>query len=261
MKRKLDREIRFDEKSKNYPISSILTTKMLNNKIWKCEKFLDQGTEGACVGFAWGHGLNAAPYNTPVTNNTARTIYYAAQQWDEWAGTEYDGTSVIAGAKTISSLGFMSEYRWAFGIDDVINTLSNYSPVILGVNWYSDMLDTDENGFIQPTGELLGGHALLANGIEVSNDILHETTPIEELTRKNWKVWRRTSKNRMNFREWKKNKVSSVVYGEMLPDPIIRLHNSWGKGWGVNGDAFIYASDLAKLLNEDGEACVPVKRN
>jgi len=222
MKRKLDREIRFDERSRNYPISSILTSTKLRNKTWKCEENLDQGSEGACVGFAWAHELNAVPYTIPVTNETARTVYYAAQQWDVWAGTSYDGTSVIAGAKTINSLGFMGEYRWAFGIDDVVQTLSNHGPIVLGINWYEGMFNTDANGFIHPTGNVAGGHAILANGIQVRE--------------KNGWFWR------------------------MLPDPIIRLHNSWGTAWGVNGEAFIYASELAKLLNENGEACVPVER-
>jgi hypothetical protein len=223
MERKLDREVRFDERSRNYPISAILKTTKLKNKIWKCEEHLDQGSEGACVGYAWTHELNAVPYVIPVTNNTAKTVYYAAQQWDEWAGTNYEGTSVIAGAKTISSLGFVSEYRWAFGIDDVVQTLSNHGPVVLGINWYSGMFNTDINGFIKPTGTLAGGHAILANGIQVRE-------------KDGW-------------------------FWKMLPDPIIRLHNSWGTSWGVNGDAFIYASDLSKLLKQNGEACVPVERN
>jgi hypothetical protein len=39
-----------------------------------------------------------------------------------------------------------------------------------------------------------------------------------------------------------------------------RLHNSWGPAWGVGGDCFISADDLSRLLHEQGEACIPVKR-
>lgn len=220
---KLDRIVNFDDNSRNYPIRTLLGSKpKLSNKTWKCPTNLDQGTEGACVGFAWAHELNADPFKIPVENKTARTIYYAAQQWDEWSGTNYDGTSVLAGAKTVNAIGHMPEYRWAFGIDDVIDTLSHYGPLVLGINWYSDMFNTDTNGFIKPTGTLSGGHAILANGIQI--------------------------RERKGF--WWKD----------LPEPIIRLHNSWGNSWGVNGEAFIYASDLSKLLKEQGEACVPVKR-
>jgi len=223
--RKLDRVVRFDEKSREFPIRELLSGGRLSNKLWKCEHHLDQGREGACVGFAWAHELNAVPFKVRVMESTARTIYYAAQQWDQWAGTEYDGTSVIAGAKTVHSLGHMPEYRWAFGIDDVLRTLSEHGPVVLGVNWYEGMFNTNEEGFIAPTGNLAGGHAILAKGVK--------------------------------FRIRKKN----CFWWEELPEPIITLHNSWGTDWGVNGDAYITASDLATLLDQQGEACVPVKRS
>ena len=220
--RKLDRQIKFDEKSRNFPIRELLSDGRLSNKHWKCEAHLDQGSEGACVGFAWTHELNAVPFKVRVMTNTAKTIYYAAQQWDVWEGTNYDGTSVLAGAKVVHSLGHMPEYRWAFGIDDVLKTLSQVGPIVLGVNWYEGMFNTNEDGLISPTGNLAGGHAILANGVQ--------------------------------FRE------KHGFWWKDLPEPIIKLHNSWGTSWGVDGDAFITASDLATLLNQQGEACVPVKR-
>jgi hypothetical protein len=39
-----------------------------------------------------------------------------------------------------------------------------------------------------------------------------------------------------------------------------RLHNSWGEDWGINGECFLSAEDMAALLNERGEACIPVVR-
>ena len=221
--RKLDRVVRFDEKSRSFPIRELLSDGRMSNKHWKCEAHLDQGTEGACVGFAWTHELNAKPFRIRVMTNTAKTMYYAAQQWDQWAGTEYDGTSVIAGAKTVHSLGHMPEYRWAFGIDDVLRTLSEHGPVVLGINWYEGMFNTNAEGFIAPTGNIAGGHAILAKAVK--------------------------------FRE------REGFWWKDLPEPIITLHNSWGTDWGVNGDAYITASDLATLLNQQGEACVPVKRS
>ena len=220
-----DREVRFDEKSRNFPIRSLLSGGRLSNKIWKCVHHLDQGQEGACVGFAWTHELNAVPYQIRVVTNTAKTIYYAAQQWDQWAGTDYDGTSVLAGAKAVQSLGFMDEYRWAFGIDDVMGAISEHGPVVLGINWYEGMFNTNTGGFIAPTGNLAGGHAILAKGVV--------------------------------FRE----REEGSFWWKDLPEPYIVLHNSWGTDWGINGDAKILKSDLAKLLNEQGEACVPVKRS
>lgn len=41
---------------------------------------------------------------------------------------------------------------------------------------------------------------------------------------------------------------------------LIRIHNSWGKEWGKDGQAFISFDDMDRLLRERGEACVAVKR-
>jgi hypothetical protein len=49
--------------------------------------------------------------------------------------------------------------------------------------------------------------------------------------------------------------------GYSVKTGFYRLHNSWGSGWGVNGDCFIYREDLADLLRQDGEACIPVLRH
>lgn len=222
MERRFDRQQSFDEKSRGYPILDVLTSTTLRNRTWKCDTHLDQGVEGSCVGHAWAHELAAEPFKVPVQSDTAKAIYYAAQQFDEWAGTNYSGTSVLAGAKVVRAIGHMPEYRWAFGISDVMSTLSNYGPVVLGIDWYEGMFTPDENGFIAPTGYLAGGHAILATGIQV--------------------------RERSGF--WWKS----------LKEPIIRLHNSWGTEYGVGGDIFITASNLDILLSQGGEACVPVKR-
>lgn len=41
---------------------------------------------------------------------------------------------------------------------------------------------------------------------------------------------------------------------------LYRLHNSWGWNWGISGECFISSADMARLLKEDGEACIPVVR-
>lgn len=41
---------------------------------------------------------------------------------------------------------------------------------------------------------------------------------------------------------------------------LVRLRNSWGRGWGKLGDAFIHRRDLKRLLDGDGEACAIIER-
>lgn len=211
MDRTFDRVPQFDEKSRAYPIRELIGTPVLREKRWRILERLDQGQEGACVGFGWCHELHAPPIR--ITNVDPRAIYKRAQQLDPWPGEDYEGTSVLAGAQAVQELGHLKEYRWAFGIDDVLATLVAHGPVVIGVNWHQGMSDTDPQGYIHPVGPIRGGHCVCLMGI----------------------IRRR--------RGW-------VVIGR----------NSWGIGWGRNGNFRITADDLAYLLSSGGDACIPVIR-
>ncbi len=164
---RLDRLPEFDERSRQFPIRTLVEAKKPRSYTWRCKDWLDQGREGACVGFAFGHELISRPREFPATNAFARGIYLAAQKEDEWAGEAYEGTSVLAGAKVVVTLGHFTEYRWAFGIDDLKIALGYAGPAVLGLNWYRGMFQPDAKGFIHPTGGVMGGHAILARGINL----------------------------------------------------------------------------------------------
>jgi hypothetical protein len=51
-----------------------------------------------------------------------------------------------------------------------------------------------------------------------------------------------------------------LVTGVDLKKKLLRIHNSWGTGWGQGGDAFLGFDDAVRLLREDGECCVPMRR-
>lgn len=51
-----------------------------------------------------------------------------------------------------------------------------------------------------------------------------------------------------------------LATGVHIKRKLIRLHNSWGPGYGINGDCFISFADLDRLLHEEGEACIPIGR-
>lgn len=212
---RLGRIPQFDEKSRNFHIMSIMEAEQVKKPrsyTWSVNKWLDQGNEGACVGFSWTHELVARPviYKS-ATNAYASKVYNLAKTLDQWPGSDYDGTSVLAGAKAIQSLGHITEYRWAFGLEDLILAVGYKGPAVLGINWYDDMFDTDNNGFVHVSGEIAGGHAILCNRVNVKL--------------KEFSLW-----------------------------------NSWGPKWGQNGTCKVSFDDMDRLLSEDGEACIPIKR-
>src|SRR3954470_6930598 len=165
MTRTLDRLPEFDERSRGFAIRDRIGEVERRPRAWRLLERLDQGREGACVGFGWAHELAALPVAVKQTELLARGIYHRARMLDEWPGEDYEGTSVLAGAKAVREQGHMDEFRWAFGAADVLDALSAHGPVVIGVNWHEGMLDTDEDGGIRPTGEIVGGHCVCLRGV------------------------------------------------------------------------------------------------
>lgn len=226
--RVLDWAPRHDPRSLSYPVAAVIGERpRLRNKLWRVGEILDQGREGACVGFGWtaealatpvAVDLNRLAVDVPRSPNPyALDLYKRAQKIDEWGGEDYEGTSVNAGAKISRENGIVKEYRWAFGIDDVVDALLTKGPVVLGIEWRYDMYWAP-NGVVNATGKVVGGHCLLAVGYVVKSEKLG---------------------------------------GE---DGII-LQNSWGKTWGINGLAQIRVSQLSDLLENNGEAAIATRRS
>jgi hypothetical protein len=168
MNRIFDRIPRFDKRSRQFPIRPLIAATKRRSYTWSCGYWLDQGSEGACVGFGWTHEAGARPKVVlNLTNAIARKVYKLAQTFDEWPGEDYEGSSVLGGAKAAEQMGWLEQYRWAFSLEDAILALGYRGPGVAGLNWYEGMSEPDKNGFIHPTGALLGGHCILINGVNV----------------------------------------------------------------------------------------------
>jgi len=162
----LDVHFHKDSRSRNYGTREIVGRTARFKRVWTTRKDpLDQGREGACVGFSCAGELAAKPASYEVTNETALKIYRAAQGVDRSEGRNYDsGATVLAGMKACHRAKYFSKYGWCFGIDDTINWIVRRGPVVLGINWYEGMYQTTNNGLILIDGPIAGGHAIMANG-------------------------------------------------------------------------------------------------
>lgn len=138
---------------------------------------LDQGDVGACVGFTCADLLNTSKFaksrrrpqnrRTYFQNDSGLGFYSYATMLDEWP-ERYPpvdfGTTVTAGAKAMQKSGYIDRYEWAFTFEDFLAALER-QPVMLGTLWTSGMSDPDVAGLVRPTGELVGGHAYMAFGV------------------------------------------------------------------------------------------------
>lgn len=135
---------------------------------WGYKTRLDQNGYPQCVAYAWSHFITDAPRRHLVPLLDPADLYHQAQLVDEWPGEDYDGTSVRAGAKVLAALAAIeTEYRWAFDLDTLVANLLEVGPVVLGVNWYEAMFDPDKDNFVRIGGDVAGGHAIKADGVNV----------------------------------------------------------------------------------------------
>ncbi len=234
---RLGRIVQFDEKSRNYTIRQLLDERrqaLTAPRVRRTGPTLDQGREGACVGFGCAHFMNAfpQPLRPHLDGPTAHGIYKEAQRIDPWPGENYEGTSVLAGVKILRQRGHINTYRWVGAgsqrlDDDVIETLKNVGPIIFGIPWYFSMFEPKPNGLVEidPASGVAGGHCLIG----------------------------------VNFLPKLK------LDGEDKPFRAIRLQNSWGADYGVKyfgrgGHVYMrFDAFLEHLLANDGEGCVPLK--
>jgi hypothetical protein len=163
-----------DQRNQNFPLRAVIETEPPTIKPY--EYYAGTGWWGKqggphCVGYSWVHWLHSSPLTYPelAPIEDPIRIYNAAQLIDEWEGTEYDGTSVGAGAKVLHRLGYIESYHWGYSVPDLLACLQK-QPVVIGVNWYSGMLNPVK-GRIYATGSVVGGHAIIVDGYNVQKEI------------------------------------------------------------------------------------------
>lgn len=165
--RGLGRQPHQDERSRAFAVVDVVSGAP-RSYTWAGPTPLDQGPEPECVGFSWAGEQGAKPVVIPVTNATGRSYYRQAQAIDRAEGRYWEaGASVLAGAKAVQAAGHMPEYRWAFGVDQFATGVSRIGPGVVGVDWHEGMMEPDGNGYVRPTGSMVGGHAILVRGYNV----------------------------------------------------------------------------------------------
>lgn len=245
---RLARLVHYDARSRLHPVTE-LVERRYRSRYWPIPKayVLDQGTEGACVGFSVTNELVCAPVSNIFggfqnAQKFARMLYFEAQKIDPWPGGAYPGasplyagTSVLAGTQIAQRMGYIESYSWAFGLRDLVVGLGQYGPSVLGVMWTSEMYSPNARHFICPCGPIVGGHAILARGVR----IVPKKAP--------WWMLRDSWSRRLHREVTEWDQID-------LDRSYLMLRNSWGPEYGKNGDVFITLRHVETLLQQQGEA-------
>lgn len=223
--RTLDWQSKHDERSRAYALADRLRHRVaLQDHLWPVGPILDQGREGACVGFASAAAANVLELSAtfvgdPAANHDAADalrLYGRAQELDDISGEDYVGTSVLAGMKAGVEAGWWEGYGWCFGTRDIAQALLQVGPVVLGLSFPLGAPDRD--GRLHLSGEA-GPHCLTAVGLRMALPGVFQATP---------------------------------------PGPYFILQNSWGESYGDHGLVYVHHADLARLLAGTGEAAIPL---
>lgn len=143
-----------------------------------------------CVKFSIATSLSAQPMHYTNVEGVSvkrveveveghRDLYDYAQYHDEWPGADYDGTSVRAGMQYIChpQVALASNYVWARTWEELIDYIKRVgsAPPVLGIDWTEGMDNPVKIGndyYIEPTGRVLGGHAICALWFDKKRDAL-----------------------------------------------------------------------------------------
>lgn len=203
---------------------------------------LDQGVEGACVGFGLAAVINYLLYrNSLDTENpgevkpvSARMLHTMARFYDEWPGEDYQGTSCRGAIKGWFRHGVCSDAMWPYR-----KTPRHRATFIRpDPNWQQDALAT-------PLGAYFRVHR---DSITDMQSALCEAGAIYVSAKyhRGWDEVPYGAKKMPVLRLWGKSEGAHAfaIIG-YTPKGFI-LQNSWGPKWGYKGFAIITYDDWLK---------------
>lgn len=177
----LGRIVEHDERSRQYAFRAAAPQPIVSVRHNRNIPVLDQGQLGSCTGNAATGALGSDPFfqtlapATTLDEDFAVKLYEQATTLDNVPG-EYPptdtGSSGIGVAKALQQRGLISGYQHTFSFNDFLQALLGY-PVIIGVTWYENFFEPDNNGIISIAGsQEAGGHEIVCDEIDADRKLV-----------------------------------------------------------------------------------------
>lgn len=182
---KLGRHIFHDPQNRAFPARGILFAEAapIVPRVWWVRHLFDQGDTSRCTvetaaGMVFSSPnrleLDRANLERYDEEDERQELYLVSQRdHDPWPGGEPDylGTSSDAPAKELRARGHIREWRWCFGLDDVLRTLSVHGPVGIGTYWFEGMDEPiGDAAVLELMGQARGGHETLLYAVKPDDD-------------------------------------------------------------------------------------------
>jgi hypothetical protein len=168
--KRLGRHVEHDVRSRDFPAVAKVTPP--KSVTWRHHgRVLNQGNLGSCTGNAMTDALMCDPLwqkGQTLTEHDAVALYELATKLDGIPGVyppDDTGSSGLAVAKAAVAEGWITGYSHAFGLDQALAALQA-GPVIIGVNWHSDMDNPGPGGVVHVGGTIRGGHEVCVVGCD-----------------------------------------------------------------------------------------------
>lgn len=225
----------FDPRSRDYPVMAAVKVKEPRSYTWSQQPpVVDQGPIGACVAFGTGNEALGRPgplaWPTRLTREFLLDAYCAAQRIDPWPGT-----------------------------DEVCRTYGgNESPFYGGTAGLAGLKVFRDLGFF--------AEFRWAFGVEEAVIGVGRNGPAMCGTWWRADMGRPDSAGRVAYSGEYQGGHWYVICGvdvsgvDSWLDGQVRLRNSWGPGWGDDGEATLSVRDWGRALEEQGECAFAQRR-
>lgn len=188
----------------------------IDSRLWYSSGVLDQEATSQCVAFSGFKYLTTGPVMNRHPHQTPAEIYGECLKNDEWEGEDWDGGTSVRAL-------FKVLKNWGY--------ISEY-------RWAFDV-------------ETVVGHLLTKGPVVVGTNWYHDMFMPHDRT-----GYMSVTGPVVGGHAWLLIGAYKNKYNPDKTRGAIRMINSWGKGWGQYGRAWITFGDMNRLIKEDGEACV-----